>query len=350
MVQAYKAAGLRWEETIVAVLYIREQGALLCRRSERLLVTKVGKVLLDQPLITVESISVFGNIQVTAQMLAMLLQRGIDISYFTLYGKYLGHTAPDRSKNIFLRMIQYDIYQNEERRLHYARTIVRNKITNQIRLIESHRYADAFPWREDVSEMQRHLAALDQKQTAGEILGIEGICSNIYFHSYGAMFKSSVRFEKRTRRPPKDPINVILSLAYTFLTREVSSVLEAESFEVCLGFLHGIRYGRKSLALDIVEEFRQPVVDRLVLKLFNKRMLSEYDFEEDDFDQITLNEEGFHRFCSAYEKWMNGTDPEAGEHFRSRIRQQAAELKRSLKQSYMYQPYGWKQENVPDQL
>jgi CRISPR-associated protein Cas1 len=164
------------------------------------------------------------------------------------------------------------------------------------------------------------------------------------------MFKSSVRFEKRTRRPPKDPINVILSLAYTFLTIEVSSVLESESFEVCLGLLHGIRYGRKSLALDIVEEFRQRVVDRLVLKLFNRRILSEYDFEDDEFGQITLNDDGFHRFCFAYEEWMTGTDPEAGEHFRSKIRQQAAALKRSLKQNTMYQPYRWKQEDVSGQL
>lgn len=334
----------------MAVLYVREQGSLLCKRGERLLITKGGKTLLDQPLIHIEAVSIFGNVQVTSQMLSILLQRGIDISYFTSYGKYLGHTAPERSRNIFLRMIQYDIYQKEEGRLLYARTIVRNKIENQISLIEAHRYADTFPWREDVSEIRRHLASLDQKQTANEVLGIEGICSSIYFHSYGAMFKSSVRFEKRTRRPPKDPINVILSLAYTFLTREVSSVLESESFEVCLGFLHGIRYGRKSLALDIVEEFRQPIVDRLVLKLFNRRILSEYDFEDDDFGQITLNDDGFHRFCFAYEKWMTGTDPEAGEHFRSKIRQQAAALKRSLKQNTIYQPYRWKQEDVSGQL
>ena len=81
-------------------------------------------------------------------------------------------------------------------------------------------------------------------------------------------------FNERNRRPTRDPVNVILSLGYTFLTREVCSVPEAESFEPCLGFLHGIRYGRNSLALDLVEEFRQPVVDRLVLMLFNKQVLS----------------------------------------------------------------------------
>ena len=192
---------------------------------------------------------------------------------------------------------------------------------------------------------------LDQQKTANGILGIEGICSNVYFHSYGAMFKSNIRFEKRSRRPPKDPANVILSLAYTLLTKEVSGVLDAESFEPYLGFLHGVRYGRKSLALDIVEEFRQPVADRLVLKVFNKRILSEYDFEYDEDNQIVLSEEGFRRFCVAYEKWIIGRDVTSGDKsFRSRIRQQSAHLKSSLLKGQIYKPYKWKQSDVSDQL
>ncbi len=334
----------------MAVLYVREQGTMLCRRGERLLVTKGGQTYLDNPLIGIEGISVFGNVQVTAQLLKILLERGIDISYFTYSGKYLGHTAADRSKNIFLRMIQYDVYRNDQVRLNYARTIVGNKIGNQIDVIRSFRFADTFPWRDDVSELERLKDTLESRKTANEILGIEGLCSNIYFHSYGAMFKNSIRFEKRTRRPPKDPANIMLSLTYTFLTKEVVNVLEAESFEVSLGFLHGIRYGRKSLALDLVEEFRQPAADRLVLKLFNKRILSEYDFGEDESGQIVLQEEGFARFCTAYEKWMTGKDTSSGEKsFRNRIRQQAAELKSALKQGRPYEPYRWKQ-NVPDHL
>jgi CRISPR-associated protein Cas1 len=198
--------------------------------------------------------------------------------------------------------------------------------------------------------MERLKETLESRKTPNEILGVEGLCSNIYFHSYRAMFKSSIRFEKRTRRPPRDPANIMLSLTYTFLTKEVVNVLEAESFEVCLGFLHGIRYGRKSLALDLVEEFRQPAADRLVLKLFNKKILSEYDFAEDETGQITLQEEGFARFCQAYEKWMTGKDASSGEKsFRNRIRQQAAEMKSALKENRPYEPYRWKQ-HVPDQL
>ena len=108
-------------------------------------------------------------------------------------------------------------------------------------------------------------------------------------------------------------VNVILSLAYTYLTREACSILEAESFEPYLGFLHGIRYGRKSLALDLVEEFRQPVVDRLVLMLFNKHMLGVNDFESSDDGRVILTEDGYKIFCREYERWMTGRNSNAGD-------------------------------------
>ena len=109
------------------------------------------------------------------------------------------------------------------------------------------------------------------------------------------MFKSSVSFQERNRRPPKDPINAILSLTYTFLTKEITAALEAESFELYLGFLHGIRYGRKSLALDLIEEFRQPAADRFVLRLFNKGMLGEDDFQMED-GAVRLKPNAFKQF------------------------------------------------------
>jgi len=144
-----------------------------------------------------------------------------------------------------------------------------------------------------------------------------------------------------------NPINVILSLAYTLLTKEVAMALTAESFETHLGFLHGIRYGRKSLALDIVEEFRQPAVDRLVLKVFNKGIIGKYDFDYPEGRPVELNEEGFRRFCTAYEHWMNGSDTASSEKcFRSRIRDQAAALKKAVISGEAYLPYSWEERNV----
>jgi CRISPR-associated protein Cas1 len=156
------------------------------------------------------------------------------------------------------------------------------------------------------------------------------------------MLKCDFSFHGRNRRPPKDPVNVIISLAYTFLTKEMCNALDSESFETYLGFLHGIRYGRKSLALDMMEEFRQPAIDRLVILLFNKRMIGKYDFEFPEDGSVVLNEEGFRKFCGEYERWMNGKNVLAGEEsFRNCIRKQVSMLKRCICKGEEYIPYSW---------
>ncbi|MDO5423017.1 MAG: CRISPR-associated endonuclease Cas1 [Eubacteriales bacterium] len=325
----------------MAVLYVREQGASIQKSGERLIVTKNGARLLEMPLIHIENVSVVGNVQVTTQALHIMMERGIDVSYFSHSGKYLGHTAAESSKNIFLRLEQYEYYLNEEKRLSMAKVIVKNKICNQIAMLKRHRWQGSdYNWKKDVQQMEKYLSTLDAKETANEVLGIEGICSNIYFGAFGNMLKCDFSFQGRNRRPPKDPVNALISLAYTFLTKEVSNALDAESFEVYFGFLHGIRYGRKSLALDIVEEFRQPVADRMVIFLLNKRILGKYDFELPEDGSVTLNEEGFRKFCSEYEKWMNGKNAATdGNSYRTIIHSQTAKLKRAIMRGEQYEPY-----------
>lgn len=252
----------------MSVVYIKEQGTLIQKSGERLIITKNGKTLLEMPVLQAENISLIGNVQITAQAMHMLMERGVDISHFSYGGKYLGHTAAESSKNIFLRFAQYQYYLNESKRLKLARAIVDNKIKNQIFIIKSQRWTGSnYNWHSDVAQMEKYRDSLEKRKTPNEILGTEGICSNIYFGVFGKMLKGDILFSGRNRRPPKDPANAIISLTYTFLTKEICTALDSESFETYLGFLHGIRYGRKSLALDIVEEFRQPVADRFVLQI-----------------------------------------------------------------------------------
>ena len=200
--------------------------------------------------------------------------------------------------------------------------------------------------------MNELLDSLKEKTTPNEILGVEGICSHIYFGAFGHMLKCDFEFHGRNRRPPKDPVNVIISLAYTFLTKEMCSALDSESFETYLGFLHGIRYGRKSLALDMIEEFRQPVVDRMAIFFFNKKMIGIHDFDFPGDGSVVLNEDGFRKFCKEYERWMNGSNSASGEKsFRGKIREQAGLLKRAITEGKSYHPYLWKGgRNVCDQL
>lgn len=258
----------------MTVIYIKEQGTLIRKKGGRIAVSKESDSLMEIPVSSVEGLALIGNVQITAQALHFLMKQGIDISHYTYGGQYLGQTAAEASKNIFLRFSQYELYNNEQARMELAKTVVANKIENQLYLIHSHRWENYPQWKEDAEQIEKIKGKTAGAQTANELLGIEGICSNIYFRTYGKMLRCDFEFTGRNRRPPKDPVNVIISLGYTFLTKEICSALEAESFEPYLGFLHGIRYGRKSLALDIIEEFRQPVIDRMALKLFNKRMLS----------------------------------------------------------------------------
>lgn len=326
----------------MAVLYIKEQGACVRKMDECVVITKGTETLMRAPAANLDNIAVIGNVQVTSQALQMLMTRGVDVNYFTFSGKYLGHTAAEASKNVFLRLAQYEVYHDLERRLEMARKIVDNKIRNQISLIQgAHFQPSEYQWRQDVEKMEQYRRQLPEKQTSNEILGIEGICSSIYFGAFGKMLRCDFKFNGRNRRPPRDPVNVIISLGYTFLTKEVSGALDAESFEMYLGFLHGIRYGRKSLALDMVEEFRQPVVDRLVIRLFNKRIFTEFDFSQED-GSVLLNEDGFKKFCKEFERWM--TDKSFGGKemsFRSRIREQTGNLKKSIQNGQDYVPFSW---------
>ena len=337
----------------MSVLYIKEQGSYLKKMGERLIVEKGRKKLLDIPIAQVENIAIIGNVQLTSQLLYCLMERGVDVSYFSYAGKYLGQTAADASKNIFLRFSQYGLYEDLGRRLEIAKIIVKNKVENQIMVLEKGQENDRkkvegemYAFEADCKRMREIVKTLSNKETPNGVLGVEGVCSQIYFGGYGKLFHCDCVFNGRNRRPPRDPINVIISLGYTFLTKEVSSALDAESFEMYLGFLHGIRYGRKSLPLDIVEEFRQPVIDRLVLRLFNKRMITENDFENVD-DQILLTEDGFKKFCQEYEKWMNDRTVTGREKsFRSLIRKQSHSLKEAVLKGKKYEPYSFGNGNM----
>ncbi len=327
------------------IVYIKEQGAYIKKVEERLAVEKSGMRLADVPIHTLSDLAIIGNVQISTQAIHLLLKQGIDVSFFTFRGDLLGRIASENSKNIFLRFEQYRLYQDMEKRLRFARNIVENKINHQIHLIKNFRF-NASENKEMQSEVQDIVKKLEQiksglenRRTSNEIMGAEGSGSAVYFRAYGKMFKSDIRFEKRSRRPPKDPVNVLLSLGYTLLTKEVESALEAESFETYLGFLHGIRYGRKSLSLDIVEEFRQPVIDRLVLRMFNKRMMTEADFHMEE-DRIVLEENGFMKFIKTYEKWMNDSVSMREKRcFRSIIKSQIAHLKKAIKERGEYIPY-----------
>lgn len=326
----------------MAALYIKEQGAYIKKKDECIVVNKNSEVLLQIPVAEISNLAIMGNVQLSTQALRLLIGNGVDISYFSLSGKYLGCTKAESSNNIYLRLEQYKIYCDKKRELEFAKIIVNNKILNQENLIKGYSFKKrSYDWKGNVEKIEKYRFQLTESESAYEILGLEGVCSNIYFSAFKNMLKCDFEFPGRQRRPPGDPINALLSLGYSFLSKEVSGALDAESFELYLGILHGVQYGRKSLALDMIEEFRQPVIDRFVIRLLNKRMFTSYDFSFAE-NEVTLEDEGMKKFCKAYEDWMEDKKFAGGDrNFRTHIKKQAVNLKKSLLEHEKYIPYYW---------
>ena len=328
----------------MAVVYVTEQGASIRKTSKRILIVKDKVPLQDLRLHEIERIVLFGNVQLTTQAIDFMLSQGIDVSFLSMNGKFRGRLTPLESKNVPLRLAQYQRYYQDDFRLSVARRIVQNKIKNGRSLILRYKH-----WHSDLelnSEIN-HLEAMSQnvqnQTNIQSLMGVEGESAATYFRAYGKMFLKELEFSTRTRRPPRDPINALLSLGYVILTNEATSLLAANGFDIYIGFFHQIEYGRPSLALDIIEEFRQPVVDRFVLALANKLIFTKEDFDDRGEEGVYLKNDSLKRFLALYDRMMTTPfkDRETGqeEDFRSLLRRQAQRMMKCILSKEEYIPF-----------
>jgi CRISP-associated protein Cas1 len=290
----------------MATLYLTEQGSKLGKTSRRLVVEKDKKAILEVPEFKVDRVLIFGNIQITTQAIAFLLGNGIETSFLTMQGRLKGRLSPIESKNVLLRIKQYERYHDNNFRLKIARSIIKAKIANARTMIL--RYARNHP-EVNLDESKRRLEdcmkEVDSKETIKSLMGIEGIAASVYFRAYGRMFRRELQFEGRQRRPARDPINALLSFGYVLITNEMLSVICSIGFEPYIGYLHGIDYGRPSLALDMVEEFRHSLIDRFTLYLINNQILKDVDFEDKGDEGIFLRDEAKKNYFIQFEKYIN---------------------------------------------
>lgn len=317
-------------------IYVKQQGAYLRKKRRRLLITKGEEKIFEKPIINLEEVVLFGNIQVSNQALRFLLDNGIEITFLSRFGKYMGHARSNSSKNIFLRLAQYKKYNDQEFSANLSRKFVFGKIHNQIQVLKY--YLTQKEYKECVVFLEKQKEKLKTKETIKEIRGIEGITSKKYYSLFGKMIKSDFSFSKRTRRPPTDPVNALLSLAYTFITNTISSLLETKSFELYLGFLHRVKYGRKSLPLDMVEEFRQGIIDRFILRLINKRMIGQMDFEHNE-QEYSLKDKAFNKFCVEYHEYLGKKRKKYNRSFFDILSQQINLLQKTIMGQNKYDPF-----------
>lgn len=289
----------------MTTVYVTEQGAVLRKTGERLRVTLKSDVLLEIPLIKVSQVVIFGKASITAATIAILLERGIEICYLTQRGRFIGRVVPAASKNCLLRRAQYQAAFDAKQTLVLARGFVTGKLSNMRAMLMRAARRDQ-NGAEFEKAAERIKAAIDRAKKAKHLdqaRGYEGDGSAAYFSVFGKLIKPpEFTFETRARRPPTDPVNALLSFGYTLLTNDLFSAVNLVGFDPYIGYLHADHYGRPSLPLDLIEEFRPIFVDSLVLNCLNKGILTRKDFQE-ELGQVTLlTESGREIFLQQYEE------------------------------------------------
>jgi len=266
-------------------------------------VSREGRVLAEVPAGLVEAVYVFGNVTLTTPAITYMLRRGIDCVFLSQDGHYFGRLFASDSGFGLLRQRQYLALADPNLRLRVARSIVAGKVANQLALLR----------RRGIDEAQlgplRELAGqIPEVSDHGRLLGIEGQASALYYGLYRRLFKVDLGFQGRTRRPPRDPVNSLLSLGYTLLTYAAQSAVYAVGLDPFGGFLHSTQYSRPSLALDLIEEFRV-LVDGLVLRLVNLRQYQAGDFRRADEESgaVLLTDEARKRYLADFEGLMSRT-------------------------------------------
>ncbi|WP_017662208.1 type I-D CRISPR-associated endonuclease Cas1d [Baaleninema simplex] len=289
----------------MGTVYIAQEDAFLGKVDERLSVKYQRDRLLDIPLIKINGIVVLGRATVSPAVVEELLDRNIPLSFLTRTGRYRGRLEPEVTRNIFVRRAQWGASGETSISTDAVRGFVRGKLKNYRSLLQrKQRENPELTLGEAIEQLHRAIAALKKTHHIDRLRGYEGAGSAAYFGCFGQLVRGEgFSFTHRNRRPPLDPINSLLSLGYALLRHDIQSALNIVGFDPYLGYLHTERYGRPSLALDVMEEFRPLVVDVVALAVTNKRLLTPGDFETEPVSgAVSLTSDGLKVFLRAYEE------------------------------------------------
>jgi CRISPR-associated protein Cas1 len=274
-----------------------------------------------------------GNPQVTGDALVYALELGMPIHYLSGYGKYLGSALPGYSRNGSLRLAQYALYHDMERRLALVKAIVSAKIHNQHLILYRHKLGD--------NSLKLRKKLVSEQASLEQVMGVEGLAAKEYFACWDALLKEPWSFPRRNRRPPTDPVNSLLSFAYGLLRMQVTAAVHLAGLDPYIGYLHEVHHGQPAMVLDLMEEFRPLVGDSLVLSVLNNRELQPDDFTE-SLGAYRLSEDGRKQFLQAFERKMNDEFKHPVFDYRCTYRRaielQARLLSRYLQEGIAYKP------------
>jgi len=295
---------------LLNTLFVTTQGAYLCHEGESVLVKVEKETRLRVPLHMLGGIVCFGQVACSQPLMGLCGERGVLISFLTEHGRFLARVHGPVSGNVLLRREQYRRAERPDASAAIARAVVLGKVANcrtvLQRALRDHADKDG---QEEIAVAARRLGhllkELEEPLPVDTLRGKEGDAANTYFGVFNHLItaqKEAFFFHVRSRRPPLDNMNALLSFLYTLLVHDASAALEAVGLDPQVGFLHAERPGRPSLALDLIEEFRSFLADRLALSLVNLRQLQGKDFERTESGAVTMSDAARKELLTAYQK------------------------------------------------
>lgn len=296
---------------LLNTLYVLTPESYVSLENSNVVVSVANTVKAKIPLITLESIVCFNYGGASPQLIYEVLKNKIGICFFNPHGKFLYRAQGSYiNSSILVREIQYNIANDEVLVVPYIKNMLIGKIANQRRFLYKFAKNHNLQVNQDlfnnvIYELSTYIEAIQVSLDINSIRAYEGKAAQIYFSIFDDLIlrdKETFYFKDRNRRPPLDPVNALMSLTYTVLSNECANALESVGLDPYCGFMHVARSGRKSLALDLVEEFRPVLADRFVLSLINNRIIVKDDFYTQESGAVYLTQEGKAKFFQEWQK------------------------------------------------
>lgn len=291
---------------LLNTLYITTPDSYLSKDGMNVVVSVKSQEIFRIPIINIEGIVSFGYMGASPGLMKLCTDNNVSLTFLSPNGRFICRIQGQTKGNVLLRKKQYKLSEQEDWALHVAQIMIAGKIQNQRSVLR--RFIRDYGNNQQVEEAANALDNFKRNTRLStdnlSLMGIEGMAANKYFEVFPSLLTQQIDpfpFGGRSRRPPKDAVNAMLSLAYTLLTNDITAALETVGLDPYVGFLHTLRPGRASLALDMTEELRAYMGDRFVLSLINRRQISPSDFLYQGEQGVTLTEEGRRTFLTAWQ-------------------------------------------------
>ncbi len=295
---------------LLNTLFVMSPNSYIRLETENVRVEADGKVLMQTPLHHLGSIVLFGANLITPPLLMKCAEEGRTVTFLDANGRYRARLSGQTTGNVLLRKAQQDAYRDPERTAGIARAMVAGKMQNERAALlraarETKSEEDSVMLKTGAEQIGILILGLPGAKTLDDIRGHEGQAANLYFDLFDRMIlaqRTHFGFHARSRRPPRDRVNAILSFLYALLANDCTGALEGVGLDPQFGYLHSIRPGRPALTLDLMEEFRTPLCDRLALTLINRKEIGPDAFDVRPGESVLLNDAGRKLVIRAYQE------------------------------------------------